>query len=798
MRENFNAARVDALLSLQDFQDLADLYNQFCEDKSDGNMKIFWNSYLEMVDILLDTIRATREGDWRLHLQSIKAMIPWFFAYDHTNYARYLPVYLLHMLALKDTHPEAHKMLSEGEFGVQRTSSHGFSQLPVDQTIEQTLNRNTKTKGGIVGFSLKKGAVQRWLLTAHARASFVDRCREMTASGSQEKTSLHKESGSARLKKDEEDVQNVMSVISQWKLPFEKSEELVSLSSGSIADDQLQEDLLKAKEKGTSAMLNFVNDRLISGKTEIFHPLTKMKLGRFGEVKKTVSVGGKNLILQADRNLFARLLVIGQGRQINVRDLLTHELGPVPWSLASFDGSLAKTNKSILVKHLEEGVVPPANQQHPTCVIIDAMALLQSLTRIPDRFIDLAELILGTAVKQAEDATRIDIVADQYPAISIKNAEREKRGSAGQLVVQIASGQQMCPRQWKKFLSSGSNKTNLMKFLAEEWATNHQMTTKMIGHRLLVVTHGETCTKISVDPRDHISVTVVEELCSNHEEADTRMFLHASHASNAGHRHILIKSSDTDVEVLACHLQESIHAEVVILSGTRSRARLVSVSSVCDTLGVDVCRVLPGLHALTGCDTVSAFAGKGKKAALELVQKDETSRQSICGLGNQIPPSEDDLRAVEKVVCKLYGDPTSCSVNETRYQLFCKKKNIQSHQLPPTKAALSKHLQRANYQAYIWKHALEARIEIPDPQGHGWSQVDENLIIDWTNLPPAPESVLEFISCGCKGRCDSRRCSCVRNGLPCTDVCSCQDECLNTSAECDDDESDSNSDSEDE
>ena len=79
------------------------------------------------------------------------------------------------MLELPDTRPKAYSMLSQGDFGVQRTTSHGFLQLPVDQTMEQTLNRNTKTKGGIIGFSLKKGAVQRWMLTVHARASFVDR-----------------------------------------------------------------------------------------------------------------------------------------------------------------------------------------------------------------------------------------------------------------------------------------------------------------------------------------------------------------------------------------------------------------------------------------------------------------------------------------------------------------------------------------------------------------------------------------------------------------------------------------------
>jgi len=86
-------------------------------------------------------------------------MLPWLFAYDHTNYARYLPVNLLHILSTEDTNPEALNLLKGDAFGVLRSKNHGFSRLPIDRTIEKTLNRNSKMKGGIVGFSLNRGAV---------------------------------------------------------------------------------------------------------------------------------------------------------------------------------------------------------------------------------------------------------------------------------------------------------------------------------------------------------------------------------------------------------------------------------------------------------------------------------------------------------------------------------------------------------------------------------------------------------------------------------------------------------------
>lgn len=39
------------------------------------------------------------------------------------------------------------------------------------------------------------------------------------------------------------------------------------------------------------------------------------------------------------------------------------------------------------------------------------------------------------------------------------------------------------------------------------------------------------------------------------------------------------------------------------------------------------------------------------------------------------------------------------------------------------------------------------------------------LSIDWMEKKPAPETVLELLTCKCKS------CSCVVNGLKCTDIC---------------------------
>ena len=129
-----------------------------------------------------------------------------------------------------------------------------------------------------------------------------------------------------------------------------------------------------------------------------------------------------------------------------------------------------------------------------------------------------------------------------------------------------------------------------------------------------------------------------------------RMFLHASHASSLGHQRVAIVSSDTDVEVLACHHQSAIPAKLTLISGTRSRSRLISVPELCERLGASICQVIPSLHALTGCDTVSSFAGKGKKRAFAMVRDSQIINESVQVLGESLPLSELSITQLEEVI----------------------------------------------------------------------------------------------------------------------------------------------------
>ena len=72
---------------------------------NDNPLTAFWTSYLDMAEITLGLLHAAREGDWLLHLASIRAMIPWCFVYDRVNYARFMSLYYATMSRLPTDHP---------------------------------------------------------------------------------------------------------------------------------------------------------------------------------------------------------------------------------------------------------------------------------------------------------------------------------------------------------------------------------------------------------------------------------------------------------------------------------------------------------------------------------------------------------------------------------------------------------------------------------------------------------------------------------------------------------------------
>lgn len=85
---------------------------------------------------------------------------------------------------------------------------------------------------------------------------------------------------------------------------------------------------------------------------------------------------------------------------------------------------------------------------------------------------------------------------------------------------------------------------------------------------------------------------------------------------------------------------------------------------------------------------------------------------------------------------------------------------VHVHTLPPTSAAEAYH-SHLQVQTWIGNSSL-----IPDDWG--WELAKGSLMPVKTDLPPAPEKLLQIIRCNCKQNCDTKCSNCRKHGLDCS------------------------------
>ena len=214
-----------------------------------------------------------------------------------------------------------------------------------------------------------------------------------------------------------------------WTNPFSNQpSDLVSLSTGAAATSTITNDLLKAHSKGEEA-LNIHMERLETG-SGFYDPIKKLKLQTFSALQKsTVVKAGANreIILKADNRVFGQMLLIAQNRKLDMQEVLEYPLGPKPWALANPDGTLKKTGKATLGKHLEKEVAKLPTGSRAT--VVDAMAIVQSIHGENLTFDELSDSIVKKILNEGWGSAQIDVVFDLYQEESIKAAERVNRGS---------------------------------------------------------------------------------------------------------------------------------------------------------------------------------------------------------------------------------------------------------------------------------------------------------------------------------------------------------------------------------
>ena len=126
----------------------------------------------------------------------------------------------------------------------------------------------------------------------------------------------------------------------------------------------------------------------------------------------------------------------------------------------------------------------------------------------------------------------------------------------------------------------------------------------------------------------------VHQLSSNHEEADTKVFLAGKFPPEIGCRDAVIFTVDSDVAIITCYFSQMFEVSLLVQIGSGNDYQVIDVKD--HTWSNSIIQCLPSLHAVSGCDAVNAFHGIIKATWLSTIQKKDEYMDALRLLGETL------------------------------------------------------------------------------------------------------------------------------------------------------------------
>ena len=271
----------------------------------------FWDRYLCMVSLLLDYVAAERDSRVDLHIESFAEMLVYDFVCNHQNYARWGTVYVAEMHIFQEEHPDIYEKFKERKHTIHRSSDPDkcFSGVWSDMGIEQSINKDCGTIGGLTSIKTNKAAMDRWFLTAHLKANVSSAFFSMLGPNKETHPTSHKENTMRWTENDEELVKSMSNLTEERMFsPFlveadwtaEDPKPLCNIATGLVASDEVVAWASSIETNGKKQLEEFVTKRLNTQEEEFFEPITKNKIYSFATEKKKAKVKKDGKIVSID------------------------------------------------------------------------------------------------------------------------------------------------------------------------------------------------------------------------------------------------------------------------------------------------------------------------------------------------------------------------------------------------------------------------------------------------------------------------------------------------------------------
>ena len=283
---------------------------------------------MHVVDILRTFIRAERTGNWKLHLQAVHDMLPYFAVAGYNSYAKSAYLYLQSMYDLQKEQPEVYTSFQDGLHVVRRCDRY-WAGSSTDLAIEKVLFRSVKPCGGLTrGRGMSESQRLIWLVSRPVCANVNNAMQNLT--GVMYHTSdQHKDTTKARQERDYKITNELVTYLSQ-RNPFSAYPSLRSITTGVNAGEDVNAD--KAKHVGEKVLCSMLGKNI--------HDHSFRKKDQVETLASKSAVRFSKGSIQVDPQLlFQRLTVVATGgRYENPQAFFKFEMCSYPPAL--FNSSL--------------------------------------------------------------------------------------------------------------------------------------------------------------------------------------------------------------------------------------------------------------------------------------------------------------------------------------------------------------------------------------------------------------------------------------------------------------------------
>ncbi|CAC5406690.1 unnamed protein product [Mytilus coruscus] len=301
-------------------------------------------------------------------------------------------------------------------------------------------------------------------------------------------------------------------------------------------------------------------------------------------------------------------------------------------------------------------------------------------------------------------------------------------------------------------------------------------------------------------------------LNSNHEEGDTRVWLHAIKSKS---QRIIIYSPDTDTFVVGLPFIDSIGDKTIYLQlkdscfdhrfvDMRMFALQMSNAMCLKGLSTSV-NCLQMVYISSGCDSVSFFHGYGKNTFFDIFRQNadfiasdlsicnEDNIQGLCAFFRLIlcvyfskhrtafQPASSVKEMYDKTIFESALNKHVALIKDFRGRMW--KRVWSEVEMIPNAETLKLHWLRCCWIMQYWKQGNTNFMSLPEINSYGWNISDgEITVVSDTeiNMKKVNDTIQWYTKgCSCKSGCTTLRCSCKKSANKyCSPGCKCVN-CVN-------------------